>query len=227
MENKLDRILSELDNLKQKVQVFEQSQQQGQHADIRALVKQVLEDNKTDQPSSQVSNNSATGCHCREGHLGPNQSAVSQTGFARADTDALQSAFRAVKDSVQNYKLPDDLYLGNRQGPVSKDLRELAAQTTSISKYVETGLKLSGKLCEGLRGQEVPDDLLDCADNLVLTLVAATRFLQEEQASIVVGSTLGPKTRQFFKSTGGNTSAFSNLRILDRVKVSAQLAALP
>ncbi len=148
-------------------------------------------------------------------------------GFAQVDTDALQSSYRAVKDSVQAVKLPDDLYVGTWAGPVSKDLKELATNISSVSKYVETALKLTGSLCEKAHRDQASTEIVNAADSLMITLVAATRFLQEEQALIVVGSQSGPKTRKFFKSTGGANSAFSNPFILERVKVSAQLAALP
>ncbi len=150
-------------------------------------------------------------------------SAVSNTGFVNVETEPLQARFRAIKDSVANHRLADDLYFGGRPQGVDKTSREAANILSSTSKYIETALKLTGSLHEETSGDSGVQEKLD---DLTVVLVACMRQLQEKQAGLVVAGTYGVKAKRMYDSLSSTNSNFGHPQILQRVEQAAKLASL-
>ncbi len=147
----------------------------------------------------------------------------STSRFAQVDTEPLQARFRTVRDSVSSCHLSDDLYFSGRQFGVDKTVKEAAGILTSTAKYVEMALKLTGSLQEDYFADPLMRDKLD---DLMVTLVACMRNLQEKQAGLVVAGTYGAKAKRMYDSLSSANSNFGHPQILQRVEQAAKLVSL-
>ena len=147
--------------------------------------------------------------------------ASGETPFASIQTDQVQAKYQVVRDSLQRQKLPSDVYLSATKTGISAQSKEVANILSNVAKYGETALKVADVLSEKSSLDEVKAELED----LVVVLLAQTRYIQEEYAGLVVQGTFGTRTQKVFRSLQKHTSAFTP-SVLEQVKTAAQLATL-
>lgn len=105
----------------------------------------------------------------------------------------LQGEFHAIKDSVQSVRLPADLHLNDSRSGIKRSDQPLATVVRKSARYVETSLKLLTELNNRAIRQ-------DDVQKLFEVQVAHIRYLQEEQAAILVGSQFSEDTAKLFRA---------------------------
>ena len=115
----------------------------------------------------------------------------------------LKWEYEALKDPLSKVLLPSGCRINdNKSGINSKD-KEQAASLWRSGHFVETGLKLMSEVQKNWGNW---DQVGDHLDNVLLSLTAHMRYIQEEYTSLQVGVQYSNQTKQVFKSLQRNTS---------------------
>lgn len=127
------------------------------------------------------------------------------TGAAVAEATALpkdcaniQQEFLVIRDAIQRVKLPNDLKLDESSPGVQNKDRPRRNVLARCAKYAETSLKLLSTL---KAGQVSEGDLQD----LITISMAQVRYLQEEQAMILVNNNFGEVVEKTYRNFRRNT----------------------
>lgn len=146
------------------------------------------------------------------------------------DADSLLHRYKGVRDSFSSVRLPDNLYFGGRQTGLDAKVRDSAALLNNSARYTETALKAVSSLYDQVVGQLDADINLDSVrwltEDLSVCLVAQMRFMQEEQAGLVVASTYGPRAKMLFKTLGSSSTGFGDPKLVRCMETAANLASL-
>ena len=131
-------------------------------------------------------------------------SPTASAAVATNPTEDVQATFASIKASVQHIRLPAELTLATSgTSGLKKGDQQSHALLSKIARYTETVFKL-------LQSREDPyEDVFSC-------LFALMRYIQDEQAALLVQSSFDPTVARFFRGLrrgGGLTpDAIEDLR---------------
>ena len=143
--------------------------------------------------------------------------------FASPDDDTFdigdaQADFATIKEAVSKVKLPADLRLCDQKQGIKKDDQQTLQVLSRSARYVETSIKLLGKITPG--HVLTPEEYR----NLCAIQIAHVRYLQDENATLIVQNKFNKNTAQMFRSLQKNTSGLSPAHLKD-LKLASKITA--
>lgn len=124
---------------------------------------------------------------------------------ATGDSRDIQGEFSALRDSLQNIKLPAELRLndGNKQGLKRQD-HPLANVLIKCARFTEANFKILSQ-CETTGDRDMDKKI----ESLFKVCLAQMKYIQDEFAGILVQGTFDPITSRMFKSLQRQNSVLS------------------
>jgi len=114
----------------------------------------------------------------------------------------IQQEFMVIKDTLQRVRLPNELKVNDTSSGVRREDQARAKVVSRCARYSETLVKLLASIQPD---SVSPGDLQD----ILTVCVAQVRFLQEEQAMMMVSGQYGPRVEKSYRNLRSNTSAFT------------------
>lgn len=149
-----------------------------------------------------------------ENHEDPTlQNFQSNLGPNNAGHIDINSEYQAIKSSVQSLKLPQELTVPTDRSGVKKTDLPVFNIISKSARIAETGLKVLQRPVDTNRYEDL--------FNVLVTLI---KFLQEEQAALVVQASFDPTVSRFFRTLqrGANFSEES----LQNLRAAASIASV-
>ena len=152
--------------------------------------------------------------------------AINPSGFAAIQSDDLQSEYQQIRESVSRHRLPKDLKFSGSSRGLKSQVREAARLLSISGKFLETSIRITSNIQSGLSVPRSDYDPLSDVEDLLITLIAHMRTIQEEFCLLSVQSNYGTRTQQIFRSIHTNPAQFTPT-VIEELRTSATLAAIP
>ena len=221
---KIDEILQNLTDLRSSVTAIQEhnSSIESRLDDIEAKVYEKPKINVRSEPSHvSFLNDCSTGI--TQGNSGQSSDInLDYFTFASPDDDLdivdAQADFATIKEAVSKVKLPADLRLCDQKQGIKKDDQQTLQVLSKSARYVETSIKLLGTITPGK--VLTPEEYR----NLCTIQIAHVRYLQDENATLIVQNKFNKNTAQMFRSLQKNTSGLSPAHLKD-LKPASKITA--
>ena len=138
-------------------------------------------------------------------------------------SDNLQAEFRAIQDVYSRVKLEGDMKsIGSKIG-FHANQKETASVIANCAKYAETAMKILTVVDDkvGDPSYKVNNQLQE----LFIYICVLTRYLQEDQCLLIVGSSYSSKMQSMFRNIRRNMSVFTQ-DLIEDIKTASQLSSI-
>ena len=194
----LEQIGSDIQEIMSRLSALEENQKRG--VTVKRESESLVDEVEVDESTSEVGDSGKKRFKGLQGTVVPQK----EESLTTIQSPNLKWEYEALRDSLVKVVLPPEYRINDPKAGINSKDKEVAAILGRSGRFVETGLKIVSEVQKSWNQDNQSTGVL--VDNLLLSLTAHMRYIQEEYTSLQVGGQYGNQTKQVFKSLQRNTS---------------------